>query len=829
MTYEFHVCLLSELRMAAYAPGDAAQLTDEAICKAVTLNENLIGLGCVLKPGDVLRLAASPSLEGFYDSFKALLPDVTAQPMYPGFPQQVMEMSEAEFRFHQALHYFSTYGMEALLGTEVRRGWLPHPDAPEREARDTRLMDARVIDLIPEDEAPVTVLRALLNRRERLTNPELALVEESAPLCAAEQLEGLTVRFKENLELLFPLLMGLEDREAALRTLRAVCAHSGDVLRCGADYLKARRYHLRTSEKRRMVKLLERFPARDLRENLMVSNKLRERNLIVLRYIDYNQYSRSPEHRELVRALRNGELQSWTGGSEALLRARSPEALNRLAQRPGYMVRMLSRLLALGYTPEALAAALMPQAGAISGHLLVSVMRALNVRGDRVRKQFRADVRACRSKRGAEMRERPPLEEVLRRTRKRAEARQKRNLYYHFEYHKKKAILLARAAVLQANMPEAWRTGRTQQEINRMSPEALAALNRAFAAEYEKSRPWLKTLAANCNRRLERLSRWLERDLVTREREWKLAMKRKAEAPGKLTAELKALEAAYRARRRVFDCDPKAVALLKTVLMAHFALADTPLKGRRVCLDAEGFDLEHSVLETGERSKDGGYIRSGISYRIPDSAKYVRFFVYWNDENRVDVDLHASGLDQNGDPLHVGWDADFRNGGVLHSGDITHSDAAEYIDIDLSAPIRHISANVDLYYGKPSLKDIGTCYVGLIAVDQIGAEVRHYDPANCFFVHPMTQSVRRLYYGYIDVQNRFVRYVGQPTNGYNDTPPIDSRDCAFSLMDYLDCLLESQSATLTASPEAADVVLTLGKSPLENAVSLVDNNFFLEY
>ena len=33
----------------------------------------------------------------------------------------------------------------------------------------------------------------------------------------------------------------------------------------------------------------------------------------------------------------------------------------------------------------------------------------------------------------------------------------------------------------------------------------------------------------------------------------------------------------------------------------------------------------HSTLETEDRSKDGGYIRSGICYKIPDNAKYVRF------------------------------------------------------------------------------------------------------------------------------------------------------------------------------------------------------------
>ena len=100
MTNQFHELLLSELRMVSYRPGDPADLTDDRLCEAVTLNENLQSLGFALRPDDLLRLAASPSLDGFYDTFKALVPDVKAEPMYPGFPKQVMEMSEAEFRMH---------------------------------------------------------------------------------------------------------------------------------------------------------------------------------------------------------------------------------------------------------------------------------------------------------------------------------------------------------------------------------------------------------------------------------------------------------------------------------------------------------------------------------------------------------------------------------------------------------------------------------------------------------------------------------------------------------------------------------------------------------
>ena len=174
----------------------------------------------------------------------------------------------------------------------------------------------------------------------------------------------------------------------------------------------------------------------------------------------------------------------------------------------------------------------------------------------------------------------------------------------------------------------------------------------------------------------------------------------------------------------------------------------------------------------------------------------------------------------------MGWNAIFRKNGVIHSGDITHSDAAEYIDIDLSAPVKEIYANVHLFSGSPVLRDVKTCYVGLMAVDKLGQTVKHYDPANCFFTHELTQRTRSLYYGFIDVQHRFVRFVGQPNqSGWSSRPELEE---LFSLQDYLDCVFAGQEVELVKQEDQADLVLTMGKSLQDNGISLVDSNFFLE-
>ena len=886
MTEKFHALLLSELRMVSYQPGNLAEMTDDMLCEAVTVNENLQSLGFTLRPADILRLAVSPSLEEFYEAVKALVPDVKDKPMYPGFPQQVMEMDEAEFRLHQMIHYFTTYGLESLLGKEVSKGWLPDDHGPQRTKKDTALMACRVIDLVAQQEAPIAVLKALLNRRERLTNPELELALECAPLCTAEQLRGLKVRFKENLELLFPLLMGLSDRNAALLTLHAVCAHTGDVFRCARDYLSEKRWHLTTSEKKLLVKLLESYTVGNLRTNMMQSLHLRERNLLILQHLDYNQYSRSPQHKEAVRALRNGELLSWHGIGEALLRDHSPEALAHYAERPGYMLRMINRLLSLDYSQEDIEEALLPHAGMISGHLTVKTIRTLMKRSGEMEQKHRQAIDACQQKYWLEQHSMAPtytamcdqLEQEAARRRNEAAWKwleePKRQAMEHADEPVKalqKSLeakekewgswkrILKRIADWPQIPKRAWFRKNANADLSedlyvmvfRDNPEELkenadrlekearelqAQIEQAQAEGARQYREACVAIEARYAEEMEAIDAWEKKRRENLEQDFAQELGRYSEAmrtlPARRDAELAALEKRHEAELRAARQDAQTVEVLKSLLKAHFRQAETKLKGKRVYLDMPQFDLAHSTLETEDRSRDGGYIRSGISFRIPQEAKFVRFFVYWNDPHRVDVDLHAAGKTMEGEDLHVGWNADFRNRGVVHSGDVTHSDAAEYIDIDLSAPIREIYANVNLFSGKYSFKGIETCYVGLMAVDKIGMGIRHYDPANCFFTHALTQNTNNLFYGFIDVQNRFVRFVGQPNqNGWGDwtsRPAIEAAEAMFSLQDYLNCVLEGQQAELVKDREDADVILTMAKSLDENAVSLVDSNFFLE-
>lgn len=651
--------LLSELRFAVYRPG-CRPLSDQGLARAVTLNENLQGAGYRLSPGDMVRLAQSDSLDCFWQEFLELPDSVPAQPMYPGFPKQVMDMDEAVFRFHQHLHYASTYGLEKIAGEQVTRGWLPESEEGPGE-KQAQVLPERLLTLLPEAEMYTVPFRTILARRERMSLPEKELLKEAARHVDAGAAEDITVGFKENLEEAFAVIFSVAGRENALAMLHKLCRHTGDVLRCIHRLLISRKFHFRTGEKRFLVKLLECYPAGDFRANLVLSGKNARRNLMLLQYLDYSVYSRSPGHLAAVGDLRDGVLRSWESQVQRMLRTGDSGALDFIAERPGMMLRMVAWLMRLGYSGQDIQDRLLEKVSALSVQTLVNV---LNDFGKRT-VQERSDAPA---------------------------------LYGIFE------------ALLKARM------------------QCMA----------------------------------------------------------------------------------------------------TPLRGKRVKLCLDEYDLERSELRCGDKSAEGGYIRSGLARRLPRAMDTLRFFVYWNDSQRVDVDLHVGFTDLSGMYHHIGWNRHFRDGGVVFSGDITHSDAAEYIDIDLNADIDKVNANLHLFCGKPTFREVETCYVGMMAVPRGGEEASElYREANCFWGHNLRQRCQTLHYGYIDVQNRCLVFDGKPgleDDGWYGGSGL--RSGRFTLAGYLNLLLQAQNAQLCE--EDAQVRLVMGKAGAPGEISLIDSNFFMD-
>ena len=661
--------LFSELRLVSVS-SDTAPLCEENVVKAMTVNEELLALGYTLAPKDIVTLAKSEDLNGFADRVRSYIGDVKAKPMYPDFPSQVMEMDEAVFRFHQMLHYLSTYGIEEITGMKVSRGWLPETDETEKTVSDDTLLKAKTLALIGSGEKYTVPYRKILTKTERMTDKELMIIAECAKNMTAEALSGVTVTFKQNLLIVFRTVFTDTSltAEQKLACLHALCQHTGDVWKCMDYALTGARFHFRTAQKRLIVKLLESYPLWDFRANLILSGKKRERTLLMLKYIDFNEYSRKKDYAEAVSALRAGRLRSWESEIKALVAAHAPEVLDSYAERPGMMLRHLTYLLRNGYEIKDLYEKLSPQAA-------------------------------------------------------------------------------------------------------KLKPQTLVSLASFF------SRPEANELAED---------RYQE------------------------TIMLKLM--------------------VQHLLQSRLEANETVLRGKKVYLQMPEFDLDLSAIRVNDKSAEGGYIRSGLAYKVPDEVKCIRFFVYWNDKQRVDIDLHGAAYDLNGGLIRIGWNAMFKEKELVFSGDITHSDAAEYIDVDFEkakSSLRSVSLNINLFSGYPTFGEIEECFVGIMGVAQTDTNVRLYDPKNCFFTHYLTGKSRMLNYGYIDVQNRVIVFDGTPvrSNNYYEQAP---RNNSFSLRNYLDILFAAQGAEIAENPEDADVILVMGKPADEKELSLIDNNFFME-
>jgi hypothetical protein len=619
------------------------EISNESLVKAVTLNENLKSLGLVLKPMDIIKVAKSSEINTLYDRLRKYVGEVLAKPMYPNFPTEVMLIDEAEYRLHQLMHYFSTYGLMSL-GFEVDKGWLPDRETIEKTKKDDALLDLHVVEIV--DDIYSYAAEKILSRRQRMTLPEKEIIRQCIKHLDADFFD-FKIPFKQNLLDLVQLFADQRNQAAA----RKVCQHTGDVLKCLDYYLTRNKWKLTTSQKKFWVKLLESYDVKDFESNIMLSIKKGERSELVLRYLDFNNYSRSKGHRKALAKLRNKDLKSWEAKWKAVFaEGNNRKGLEIIAQRPGIMLRNLTFLLRNGCSKKDITEAL--DGTALSAVTIVSLLNTF---------------------------------------------------------------------------------GKRDSE---------------------------------------------EADMV-------------------------------------YDICLKA-------LSEYLASVETPILGKKVFIDEGIYDIDHSEIRGNARSEEGGYVPSGIAYRIPE-CRHLRAFVYWNSEQYSDVDLHGAGEMINGDDFHIGWNASFRNAGVVMSGDITHPDAAEYIDIDVDY-VKNATINIDVFSGG-TFKDLETCFAGLMAVNRLGQDVKLYDPANCFFSHDLNQNSRFIHYAYIDVENRFLLFDGTAEKNKIYDSEVAYVKGKFDLRQYLEIFFTAQGAELVEKDDA-EVILSMEKA--ENSISLFDENFFLD-
>lgn len=124
-----------------------------------------------------------------------------------------------------------------------------------------------------------------------------------------------TERKEDKMEIFLSDLLKEEGRESRVNFYNAFkerkeieVVRAEDVVK-GIDYcLVQEHYKLRTSQKKWLVKEIEKIDARSFGLALAQSHTVADRSKTILNFLSYNKFSRSPEHRVIVKDLRNGSL-----------------------------------------------------------------------------------------------------------------------------------------------------------------------------------------------------------------------------------------------------------------------------------------------------------------------------------------------------------------------------------------------------------------------------------------------------------------------------------------------------------------------------------------
>lgn len=105
---------------------------------------------------------------------------------------------------------------------------------------------------------------------------------------------------------------------------------AADVVK-GIDYcLVQEHYKLRTSQKKWLVKEIEKTDARSFGLALAQSHTVADRSKTILNFLSYNKFSRSPEHRVIVKDLRNGSLMTANKFLKQKVRRRDLDEVKRV-------------------------------------------------------------------------------------------------------------------------------------------------------------------------------------------------------------------------------------------------------------------------------------------------------------------------------------------------------------------------------------------------------------------------------------------------------------------------------------------------------------------
>ena len=623
------------------------------ITDIILFNEELLKAGYIFDIDSIkLIIQYNIDLKSLYKRIKEYIGDVLSKPMYPDFPQTIKNIDDATFRTNQYMHYASTYGIDNIndiFGTNISiPQYIPDSQDTEKTKDDETLLNAKSIKLILDSKTigkkdicddkyilyPNYVATFILSKRERMTNTDEEIIKylvEEYPL--KDVMQHMQIPFKENMILIIeyiidnkvipnPLLSSI----VKSRAIYDICSNSNDLFKGIYSYIRNHNWKLRTSQKKVFCKALDKFNIFDFSDNLIRSNKHREKILKILKVIDFTTYSRDDEKKQLVRRLRNKELKSWYSKLEYnIIQDNKNEVLKMLSERPTELVRRLKRLITLGYNigDNKIKINKIMMKYVIPLHTLITVFNFFKNKFEEVNTKYYNDAQFI------------DCDELI--------------------------------------------------------------------TKYKNELTLYKDICILC---------------------------------------INSIASQFRINKN-----------------------NIPFSRKRIFIDIPYDRLKTSYV-IPNKSDDSGYIRSGISYKIPNDCNIIRFFCYWNDKNNkfIDIDLHSYAINEDNQFSHVGWNSEYNNNGICTSGDLTRSDSAEYIDIDLrTTKMDKILINLKIYSGAKSFKDIETVFIGAMAVNKIDADVKLYNSKNCFWYNNLNSNNNNLDYAIIDIKNRSITFIGQPT------------------------------------------------------------------
>lgn len=162
-----------------------------------------------------------------------------------------------------------------------------------------------------------------------------------------------TERKEDKMEIFLSDLLKEEGRESRVNFYNAFkerkeieVVRAEDVVK-GIDYcLVQEHYKLRTSQKKWLVKEIEKTDARSFGLALAQSHTVADRSKTILNFLSYNKFSRSPEHRVIVKDLRNGSLMTANKFLKQKVRRRDLDEVKRVVEAvPSLFWERLSEMI----------------------------------------------------------------------------------------------------------------------------------------------------------------------------------------------------------------------------------------------------------------------------------------------------------------------------------------------------------------------------------------------------------------------------------------------------------------------------------------------------